>query len=199
MHRRQICLGTNSEYFPEGTHMCLIYDNEQERREIIGRFICDGLAQGERVGYFAHQVSEAQDWLGTSVSTKISGVLEIADALQIYCPQGFFEPQQTLAQVRAYYNEARARHFPGARISGEMSWALNHLPGTDRLVEYEALLNHVCASHPLTPICQYDARHFDGSTLLKIIKVHPLVIVRGQIVRNPYYLKPEDFLLSQAY
>jgi hypothetical protein len=42
-------------------------------------------------------------------------------------------------------------------------------------------------------MCQYDARLFDGATLFKVLQVHPYIIAQGQIVRNPYYIKPEDF------
>ena len=61
-------------------------------------------------------------------------------------------------------------------------------------MEYEALVNTVLDTHPVTPICQYDARRFDGATLLNVLKVHPMMIVQGQIVHNPYYMPPEEFL-----
>jgi hypothetical protein len=43
-------------------------------------------------------------------------------------------------------------------------------------------------------MCQYDARRFDGATLFKVLQVHPYMVAQGQIVRNPFYLKPEEFL-----
>ena len=67
-------------------------------------------------------------------------------------------------------------------------------PGSDRLMEYEALVNNVLKTHPITAVCQYDANRFSGATIVDVLKVHPMMIVRGQIVRNPYYMKPEDFL-----
>ena len=42
--------------------------------------------------------------------------------------------------------------------------------------------------------CQYDARRFDGATLFDVLNVHPMMIIRGQVVRNPYYVEPEHFL-----
>jgi hypothetical protein len=61
-------------------------------------------------------------------------------------------------------------------------------------MEYEALVNEVVITHPVTAVCQYDANKFSGSTILDVLKVHPMMIVHGQIVRNPYYIKPQDFL-----
>jgi hypothetical protein len=42
-------------------------------------------------------------------------------------------------------------------------------------------------------MCLYDARLFDGATLFKVLQVHPYMIARGQIVRNPFYVRPEEF------
>lgn len=75
-----------------------------------------------------------------------------------------------------------------------MSWALKGVPGSDRLMEYEARVNDLLVKYPVTAICQYDARKFDGATILQCLKVHPHMIVHGQIIRNPYYMKTEDFL-----
>lgn len=49
-------------------------------------------------------------------------------------------------------------------------------------------------THPVTAICQYDANRFDGDTILQCLEVHPYMIVRGQVVQNPFYMKPEEFI-----
>jgi hypothetical protein len=48
--------------------------------------------------------------------------------------------------------------------------------------------------YPINVVCQYDARAFDGATILDILKVHPLMIVRGNIIRNPFFEEPESYL-----
>jgi hypothetical protein len=63
-------------------------------------------------------------------------------------------------------------------------------------MEYEALVNKVLETHPVTAICQYDADRFDGETILRCLEVHPYMIIRGQVVHNPFYMKPEDFIKS---
>jgi hypothetical protein len=45
-------------------------------------------------------------------------------------------------------------------------------------------------------VCQYDANRFDGATILKCLEVHPYMIVHGQVVHNPYYITPQEFLGS---
>ena len=47
-------------------------------------------------------------------------------------------------------------------------------------------------------VCQYDANAFDGATLMKILKVHPMMVIRGAVVRNPCYIQPDEFLARSS-
>jgi len=62
------------------------------------------------------------------------------------------------------------------------------------LLEYEMGLNAIQDAFPHVGMCQYDARRFDGAMLFKVLQVHPYMVAHGQIVRNPFYLKPEESL-----
>jgi hypothetical protein len=81
----------------------------------------------------------------------------------------------------------------GARATAEMTWALNNIPGVERLIEYEAKINDVLKTHPLTTLCQYDTRKFSGGMIFELLNVHPVMIVHGQIMRNPFYVPPEQY------
>ena len=197
--RRQIKMGFTEQTFPAGTHMCLIYSDDAERRSLISKFIDSGLADNEKVSYFADVATpaEVRQWLaskGVEFPEEQDDRFGVLAAEQTYCPTGEFIPESMLDTLQAYYEQAMDDGYPGARVSGEMAWALLGIPGADRLMEYEALVNNVLAVHPVTAICQYDANSFDGATILDVLKVHPMMIVHGQIVQNPYYLKPEVFL-----
>ncbi|MBI5445234.1 MAG: MEDS domain-containing protein, partial [Deltaproteobacteria bacterium] len=50
---RQVRLGFTDEPFPEGTHMCHIFSDEEEQGHVISRYISSGLAGGEQACYFA--------------------------------------------------------------------------------------------------------------------------------------------------
>ncbi|MCC7373560.1 MAG: MEDS domain-containing protein [Verrucomicrobiales bacterium] len=197
--KRDIHLGMGDGTFPEGTHMCLIYSDEAERRESIGRYLALGLADRESVSYFADTTSEEeiQSWLDMISREASSGVtaadIKVHSAESVYCPNGRFDPDEMLERLGGCYQTAVASGRAGARVSGEMTWALKGIPGSHRLIEYEAKINLHVEKFPTTAVCQYDARRFDGATLLEVLRVHPMMIVRGQIVRNPYYLRPEEF------
>ena len=188
------------EDFPECHHLCLIYDSEEQRRKIVSEYLAAGLKQGELVRYFADTTStkEIRSWLlETGVElpkAEEDGAFGIADAESAYCPNGRFVPQEVIENMVSRYAMARKAGYRGSRACGEMSWALRDIPGADRFLEYEVRINTITETFPYIGMCQYDARLFDGATLFNILQVHPFMIAQGQIVRNPFYIKPEEFL-----
>jgi hypothetical protein len=201
---RLISLGFTTERFPAGTHMCYLYDDDTQRRDVVSKYVESGLQGREKVGYFVDLTSSQEmpaqlSALGIDLPPGIDARgLSIARALDTYCPDGTFLPERMLEKLRSMYRSSIAEGYAGARAGGETSWALQGIPGSERLIEYEALINIVVREYPTTVVCQYDARRFDGATLFDVLNVHPMMIVRGQVVRNPYYVAPEQFLTKHV-
>jgi hypothetical protein len=197
--RRSISMGFTREQFPEGTHMCLVYNDERERRKIMHKYVESGLLEKENVFYFADTAKpeEVVDWLmglGLDITEDSDKLFDIKQSVSAYCPTGEFCPESMYARLREMYMDCRKANHPGVRVTGEMSWALLGLPGTERLMEYESYVNILFSEYPVTAICQYDATRFDGRTILDVLKVHPSMVVNGQIVRNPYYMRHDEFM-----
>jgi hypothetical protein len=182
--------------------MCYIYNDEEERSEVIAKFVESGLLGGEKVGYFVDAISpeEMRDHLaslGISPSQHAEREqLAISNALETYCCDGCFKPAAMLEKVDGFYRQSLKEGYVGARATGEMTWALRDVPGSEKLIEYESRLNLLVEANPITLICQYDANRFNGATIYDVLNVHPMMIVRGQVVLNPYYIPPTEFLAS---
>jgi hypothetical protein len=202
--RQEVDLGFTQERFPKGIHMCLIFDQEEYRRKIVSEFLAAGLKHGEQVRYMT-DVNTAQDVVSWFLDIGVElppfredGPFIMFRAEDAYCPHGRFNPTETIARMKSRYDQAKRLGYSGTRGSGEMSWALKGVPGSERLIEFEALINAASETHHFLGICQYDARLFDGATLLNVLKVHPYMVAQGQVLRNPFYMKPEEFLKEQA-
>ena len=196
---RNISLGFSSEVVQEGLHMCYIYNDDKERNRTMAQYLSAGLQGGEKVLYLVDVMSpseftDSMGQLGLDIP-KYGGQFSLSEALPTYCPDGLFSVDLMLNVVGTFYQEARKEGYVGARGSGEMSWALRDgVVLKDELVEYETRLTEVLEQFPMTACCQYDARIFDGATIMNMLTVHPVVIVRGQLVKNPFYLSPDVFL-----
>jgi hypothetical protein len=198
--QRQEEKGFTQEVIPDCHHLCLIYDSEEQRRKIVSEYLAAGLKRGELVRYFADTTSakEIRAWLlekGVEIpKVEENGAFGIVKAESAYCPSGRFVPQEVIENMLSRYAIAKKAGYRVSRACGEMSWALRDIPGADRFLEYEVRINTITESFPYIGMCQYDARLFDGATLYKVLQVHPYMIAQGQVVRNPFYIKPEEFL-----
>ncbi|MBA4384514.1 MAG: hypothetical protein C0410_07240 [Anaerolinea sp.] len=192
----EIDMGFTKERIPDCTHICLIFDNEEQRQKIVAEYIAAGLKQGELVRYFADTTSteDINSWLSAmGVEIPENGPFGVYKAETAYCPTGQFDPKAMIDKMIPTYDRAKQAGYNGVRSIGEMTWSLKGLPGSDRVLEYEALLNTIKTTYPHIGMCMYDANLFDGATLFKVLQVHPYMVAHGQIVRNPYYIRPEEF------
>ena len=193
--KETVPLGFTGETFPPGIHMCYIYNDEDERRRIIFQFLESGLRNGEKVSYFmdantADTMKECQSALDVDkLFEEQQGHFSVATTREAYCPTGIFVPDEMLDRLSAFYTRSVTEGYAGARVAGEMSWAVREVPGSFRLMEYEARINTALMHYPVTAICQYDARCFDGRMLRDVLAVHPMIILHGQILKNPYYVQ----------
>lgn len=198
--RREISLGFSEEKVLEGQHICYLFNDDTERLRVMSKYLESGILDGEELLYLVDAMTpdemlDSLEELGIDARSEKSS-LTMAEATPAYCPHGTFNCEEMLSVVKAFYKQSvRKEGFPGARGTGEMSWCLQEgMADENALMEYEAKLNQLLVKYPYTACCQYDSRLFHGSTIMNVLAVHPVMIVRGQLVQNPYYVEPEIFL-----
>jgi hypothetical protein len=199
-HNTTISLGFTNNQAPAGTHICQIFSDDDERSEALLKFLVSGLSSGERAACFSEKVTE-QTIRGFFTEKGLSyeqlsgtGAFRLSGTRDVYFEGNRFDPDRMLALLSRYYEESLSMGFNGARVIGEMMPEVQQVPGGERLLEYESRVSLLLKTHPVTSVCQYDARAFDGATIMDILKVHPLMVVRGSVVRNPFFIPPEAFL-----
>lgn len=200
---QMISLGFTDQVFPAGAHMCQIFGEDEERLDALLKFLSSGLEAGERTACFTEKLDDArlashlaEHGLSCDELTR-SGTFSRAGTGEVYFQDGRFDPDRMIGLLRQFYADSVAGGFPAARVIGEMTEKVQHVPGGSRLTEYESRVSLLLREAPITAVCQYDANAFDGATILNILKVHPMMVIRGVVVRNPYYVPAEEFLARQ--
>lgn len=193
-------LGLGHEEVPFGQHVCYLFHDDDARLDVVARFLQAGRARGEKLLYLLDSMEAPNivsalhgHGLADGPGPKVE-VVEIAEAVD---PDRGLDIEAALdVFVDLHRRAAGDADCPGARAVGEMGWCLDrpHCAPLDGVLEFEARLTGVLRQHPCTTCCQYDARRLDGRTILDILHVHPLVIVRGQLLRNPFHVEPDVFL-----
>ncbi len=194
-------------YFPRtiadlqpGDHLCCLYETEEEHRAVLTPFLRQGLERGEKVIYIVDtRTAEAilgylQD-NGLEVEPYLaSGQLAILTHHNACMREGIFDPEGMIALLRAETERALAQGYPALRVTGEMTWALRGLPGSERLIEYEARLNEFFPGSKCLAICQYDRRRFDLAVLLDVLRTHPVAVIGTEVYDNFYHIPPAELL-----
>ena len=197
---KSISLGFTQQKFEPGVHICQIISNDNEREEAVLNFLLSGIQAGERTSCFSEAVD---DELLTVFfekkdidfkKLKNSGAVTLSGTREAYFEGGRFDPERMLNVLARYYEDSVAQNYPAAKVIGEMEPEVQSLPGGSRLLEYEARVSLLQKTHPVTDVCQYDARSFDGDTIMDILNVHPYMVIRGFVVYNPFFIPPEELL-----
>lgn len=202
---RLISLGFTGEQFPAGTHICQIFGEVAEREETLLKFALSGLQAGERTACFSDKTTASvlSNFLadhGISYpDCAQSGQISIAKTHNVYFEGGCFKPERMLTLLTELHQKAMDNGYPGARVIGEMTPEICEVSGGDRLLEYESRVSLLLEQHPVTAVCQYDATAFDGGTIMDVLTVHPLMVVRRMVVRNPFYIPAREFLNTRCH
>jgi hypothetical protein len=129
-----------------------------------------------------------------------TGQLELLDTDHAYLPGGCFEVERMIEfWEQGFHAAPDEEEYPYIRASGEMTWALRDVPGVELLVGYEAQLNRFLPKHPQAVLlCLYDLERFtDAQLLMGLLRTHPKVLLSGQVLDNPWYVDPDEYLADR--
>lgn len=201
---QKISLGFTKQQFEPGVHICQIFNEDDERHGALVNYIVSGLQSGENAACFSEKETEttlSEFFLKNGIAyneVEKSGEFTLSKTGEVYFDGGTFDPERMLNLLKEFYENSIKENRSGARVIGEMLPEIDHIPGGSRLMEYESKVSLLVRQYPINAVCQYDARSFDGSTILDILKVHPYMIVRGSVIHNPFFIQPEEYLAKNS-
>jgi PAS domain S-box-containing protein len=183
-----------------GNHLCCIYETEEEHRALVTPFLRKGLELGQKVMYIvdAHTAETILGYLehdGVDVKQYLEGgQLLILTQNESYMRNGVFSPDDMINLLRSETEKVLAEGYTALRVTGEMTWALHGLPGSERLIEYETRLNNFFPGSKCLAICQYDKRRFSPAVLMDVLHTHPIAVLGTKVYDNPFYIPPAEML-----
>ncbi|MBF0487132.1 MAG: MEDS domain-containing protein [Nitrospirae bacterium] len=195
--KQEISFGFTNETFQHGIHMCHVYNDDAERDMVLEKFVTSGLSANEKVIVLADadtpaEIDEYLAGIGLFVDKeRKTGQFVIDYFIRAYSLDGRFDAQQMIERWKGYCAQAREEGYTAVRVAAEALCRQMRVPCSEQWDDYEARLDRLVCAYPFSGIlCQYDASLYCGKLILDIISAHPLMVVRGQIVKNPYYIRP---------
>jgi len=184
----------------ETRHVCAFFNSNDEAYRVLLPFIKDGFDSGDKAVHVinpdqkeSHLTRLTAAGIDTN-SARQQGQLELRANTEAYLREGRFNPDQMLKTFEQMASGNAKGGFPLSRIVCQMDWAVEGRSCVEGLVEFESRVNEVWRRHEDVVICVYDLAKFGGSTVIDILRTHPMVIIGGILQQNPFFVPPEDFL-----
>jgi signal transduction histidine kinase/ActR/RegA family two-component response regulator len=184
----------------QGDHLCLIYDRAAEQMAALIPFLKRGLAAGERCLYLAdgattEMAERALAHEGIDLDReKERGALVLLTRRDGFLQGGRFDPGAMTDLLRQAEQEALDDGFSGLRLASEMGWCLGEVPGAERFLEYEAMLNRFLDGSRSIGLCQYERSRFSPRVVYEILRTHPFAVLGEEVCPNVFYEPPEMVL-----
>lgn len=195
-------MGLPGVSFTPGMHICAFYRGPGQRDELLLPYLREGLAAGDKCICVTDDpaAGAAVCALAGEFGDAAPAQLEPLDSASTYLSGGAFTIEKMIGFWDREMGAAVVRDgFGFVRAAGEMTWALRGQPGSDKLMAYEATLNVFLHRYPQVLLCLYDLEQFsDGEILMEILRTHPMVLLSGQLLENPWYVEPEEYLATSS-
>lgn len=181
-------------------HFCSIYESPQEHFAVAIPFIRIGLERREKCIYIADdgtidRVRGEMQSEGIDVDREVaSKALVLTTKEDTYLEHGSFHPDWMFSFWKEATQGAMDEGFSALRATGETEWVLRGGRGLERWMEYESKLTHSLAESNCSALCQYNRHLFPPKLILDVIRTHPVVVYKGTVCRNMYFVPPDEFL-----
>lgn len=188
------------ESLHHGSHVCSIYQNKQQQFRLVFGYLMEGLGLNEKVVYVADDnspeviISELKK-AGHDIDPFLkSKQLEVLTKKETYLKDGEFSPGKMISFIEEVERNALKDGFSGFRGTGEMTWIIDSLADSKRLVEYESKLNDFFDNSKSRLICQYNEKKINNEILSSAIRTHPTSMIYGKIYENKYFYTEPKFM-----
>ena len=189
----RISFGFGNLYVSTSDHIAHFYRSDEEWLELAAGFFRAGLQSGDKCVCVLRPGDRERE-LKQRLSDDGAPVDAALASGQFALFEGRDEPRLMQEELTTALADVPGR-YPLLRWAGDMSWSLEQMPDSEKLMEWESHCNTV-ESPPAVFLCQYDLRSFLGSVVMDAMNTHPLCVIGDAIHQNPYYQTPEEFLVE---
>jgi hypothetical protein len=196
-------LGFNGLQATTGAHICGIYAGERQRDEIVLPFLEAGLRAGDKCMCIVDSVEPAQ--IIAALDPDLDprhradvNQLVVMRAAHVFCRSGKFSANETIAFWKVALSEAMYdNRFEMVRAVD--TWSQHDVvvdPEEHLLLESQ--MNRVIPLYRQVVLCLYDLEQFGSALIFNLLRTHPLLLLGGLLLENPYYMTADELMTSAA-
>jgi hypothetical protein len=158
---------------PPRSHLAPIYSTDAGGLRLAVPFLADGLrarqpcflvATGAVLDRYARALDQEQD---------IDFAAAARSRQLVVLPGPGRDPAEATSHLERLFGKALTNGPTVVRLVGEMA-CVRHMFASDAdMLDFEEAFDVMAKRFPAVSLCQYDARQFDGESMLRALKAHP--------------------------
>lgn len=154
-----------------GNHLCSLYETDLGRIKLSVPFLADGLRAGDKCFLIA-SIPAQEHILGELMEVYPDTGLAIKN-IRLVVSEGVPTGGDLYDYFEQQFLESTRCGDQHIRVLGDMAWAVDIGMGVADLMDFEMRYNHALArKFAVVSLCQYDARKFTGTDIVKALKNH---------------------------
>jgi hypothetical protein len=192
-------LGFNGLKAQPGAHICGIYAGERQLDDIVLPFLERGLRDGDKCMCIVDSIQP------TEIIAKLDPDLDprhradvnqlvVMRASHVFCRSGRFSASETIGFWKVAVSEAMYdSRFEMVRAVD--TWSQHDVvvdPEEHLLLESE--MNRIIPLYRQVVVCLYDLEQFGAALIFNLLKTHPILLLGGLLLENPYYKTPDEVM-----
>jgi hypothetical protein len=177
-----------------GDHLCGLYFGERQRDDVLLPYLNDGLARGDKcLVTISNPPAEAVyggiPHVERHLATKQLEVRTSGDPLPVLGESSVDLPVDSWD---AAARSARLAGYPFVRFGADAACWVPQRPSRTDIHRYEAEVNRYAGRHAQSILCLYDLGRYGAGVVIDVLRVHPIILLSGLVLDNPYYRPPEE-------
>lgn len=187
-----------------GKHACAIYETDEEHREILTAILTNGFSNNGKILYITdtnHPVDVIGFLADAEIDTKHylrNGQFTITTSAEAQMREISLDSEKIFKFLRNEIIKATKDKYSALCIISEMTCVMLGPPGSERLKEYETIINRLIAEGRCLAVCMFDKRRFLPELLSEALKVHQHAIIGTKLCNNFCYIAPEERIPGNA-
>ncbi|HET7433671.1 MAG TPA: MEDS domain-containing protein [Thermoanaerobaculia bacterium] len=181
-------------------HVGAFFRSREEHYDVLAPFVAEGLVRGDKAVHIIEPPTRAEH---LSLLQRRGVDLERAEAdgrarliswNDTRTLRDASNHEAALEELLQFLDDGTRDGFRQTRFIAYRGWVLPDQTSMRRLIEFEARVELALPHFAHTVICAYDLTKIDATSVVDLMRAHPVVLLGRQLHDNPYYVPPNDLL-----
>ncbi|MHA2096302.1 MAG: PAS domain S-box protein, partial [Candidatus Hodarchaeales archaeon] len=185
------------------SHICNIYQNEDERLSILSSFVLSGIENNEKCLIIIRNDQKSQILKELQKYIEIDNYLhsqqvEILSVEDFFLEGGSFSPYRVIIKLKEKTNNLRSQDLFKLRIVADLTWTITNNRSFPNFLDFERYITEFCVEDSCIFLDQYDKNKIDFSMLTDIFMLHPIAIIGTEIFNKSIGISNKNKVVTKA-